>query len=272
MTCIPDGYEPCADAANVMAQAAYDPSADVENPPHSVFCAHGAGFVVPWNEVDQYKHLETVLDKPTATKILPSASHLAKQYQLSDEELEAIMLREFGPIKRRQYSEPKINAAKKSEKHSPRKKPLTRHMVILDGYNVIYAWDSLREIADFSLEKARESLMDLLSNYVAFTKTELVLVFDAYLVKDGQGSEFRRDGYRVVFTKQDQTADAYIERMMHELGPDYGIRVVTGDRLLQFSAVHEGILRVTAAEFLDEVTRVGNEITEFLRKLAEEKQ
>ena len=142
-------------------------------------------------------------------------------------------------------------------------------MLIVDGYNVIHSWEALNDIAKFSLEKARETLMDILSSYVAYTKTELVLVFDAYLVKDGQGSDFRKDGYRVVFTKQDQTADTFIEKMMHELGPDYNIRVVTSDRLLQFSAVHSGILRMTAKEFEAEVTSVGNEITEFVNKLAE---
>jgi predicted RNA-binding protein with PIN domain len=111
--------------------------------------------------------------------------------------------------------------------------------------------------------------MDILSSYVAYTKTELVLVFDAYLVKDGMGSDFTHDGYRVVYTKQDQTADTFIEIMMHELGPNYHIRVVTGDRLLQFSAVHSGISRMTAKEFEAEVTAIGNEITEFIRKLAE---
>ena len=111
--------------------------------------------------------------------------------------------------------------------------------------------------------------MDLLSNYVAFTKTELTLVFDAYRVKDGVGSDFVHDGYRVVYTREDQTADAYIEQMMHELGPNYSIRMVSGDRLLQFSAVHSGILRVTAKEFEEEVRSVGNEITEFIRKLSE---
>ena len=110
--------------------------------------------------------------------------------------------------------------------------------------------------------------MDLLSSYVAFTKTELILVFDAYLVKDGEGSEEVHDGYRVVYTKKDQTADAYIERLMHELGPDYSVRVVTGDRLLQFSAVHEGISRMTVKEFESEVIAVGNEITEFIKKLS----
>ena len=111
-------------------------------------------------------------------------------------------------------------------------------------------------------------MINLLENYTAYTKTEVVLVFDAYLVKDGEGSEFLRDGCRIVYTKANQTADAYIEKMMHELGPDYNIRIVTDDKLLQFSAVHSGITRVTTKEFLEELTRIGNEITEFARKLA----
>jgi predicted RNA-binding protein with PIN domain len=106
---------------------------------------------------------------------------------------------------------------------------------------------------------------------VAFTKTELILVFDAYLVKDGIGSDFKHDGYRVVFTKENQTADAFIEGLMHEMGPDYSIQMVSGDRLLQFSAVHSGILRMTTDEFVSELTAVGNEITDFVRKLNESK-
>jgi predicted RNA-binding protein with PIN domain len=145
-------------------------------------------------------------------------------------------------------------------------------MVLVDGYNLIFAWDTLAEIAAFSLEKARETLMDILASYVAFTKTELVLVFDAYRVKDGMGSDTVRDGFRVVYTKQNQTADAYIERIIHDLGPDYSIRVVTGDYLLQVSAVISGVSRMTTKEFMAEVTRIGNEIAEFARKLAEERQ
>ena len=141
-------------------------------------------------------------------------------------------------------------------------------MVIIDGYNLIYSWEPLKKTAEFSLEKARDELMDTLASYVAYTKIELLLVFDAYLVKEGEGSEFMRDGFKVVYTKADQTADAYIEKVMHDLGPDYSIRMVTGDKLLQFSAVHSGILRMTAKEFLEEMTRVGNEISDFVKKLA----
>ena len=111
--------------------------------------------------------------------------------------------------------------------------------------------------------------MDVLSNFVAFTKEELTLVFDAYLVKDGMGSEIQRDGYRVVYTKENQTADAYIEKMMYDLGPNYNVKVVTGDRLVQFSAVHAGISRMTAKEFYEEIQTISNEINAFIRKLSQ---
>ena len=271
LSCTPDGYDLCHNPEQTAASFGYDPEADLDNTPHSVFCAHGAGFIVPWNEVDDYKHLDADAALPSsAESMLPKASRLAKQYSLSDEELEAIMLREFGPIKRRRYSEPKISSQQKNDRRVTKKNAIPhQRLVIVDGYNVIYAWDSLKEIAEFSLEKARQTLMDLLSNYVAFTKTQLTLVFDAYLVKDGVGSDFMHDGYRVVFTKQDQTADTFIEQMMHALGPNYSIQVVTGDRLLQLSAVHAGILRMTAKEFEDEIIAVSNEITDFVKKLAE---
>ena len=272
--CTFDGYRPCHNQDEVVASVGYDPTADLENTPHSVFCAHGAGFVVPWNEVDAYKHLDVEISlSDTTEQILPRPAKLANQYHLSDEELEALMLREFGPIKRPKYGERRINAAPNAEKAKKHKllKP-QKQLLIIDGYNVIYAWDELHKTAKYSLEKAREILMDLLSNYVAFTKRDVVLVFDAYLVKDGAGSDFMHDGYRVVYTKQDQTADTYIEQMMHTLGPNYSIRMVTDDRLLQFSAVHSGILRMTAKEFEDEITAVSNEIREFVRKLSENKK
>ncbi|MBP3315893.1 MAG: TetM/TetW/TetO/TetS family tetracycline resistance ribosomal protection protein [Clostridia bacterium] len=270
MFCTSDGYEPCHDQDEIVAERGYDPEADLENTPHSVFCAHGAGFVVRWDEVDSYKHLDAQIEQDASESIIPKARRIAKQYSLNNDELEAIMLREFGPIKRKKYSEPKVFSADKKE-HRPKKKLVSAHknIIIIDGYNVIYSWESLKELADFSLEKARETLMDILSDYVAFTKVEIILVFDAYLVKDGVGSDFTHDGYRVVYTKQDETADAFIERMMFELGSDYSIKVVTGDKLVQFSAVSSGILRMTAKEFEDDVRRVGNEITAFVQKLAE---
>ncbi len=271
LSCVSDGYEPCHNTDEVVAEIGYNPESDLENTPHSVFCERGAGFVVNWREVDGYKHLDPGISlSDSGETVIPRVTSLARRYRISDEELEAIMLREFGPIKRRQYKEPKsISADPQKKEHRPKVVKQMRNMVIIDGYNLIYSWESLKKTASFSLEKAREELMDILSSYVAYTKVELLLVFDAYLVKDGEGSEFTHDGFRVVYTKADQTADAYIEKVMHDLGPDYSIRMVTGDRLLQFSAVHSGILRMTAQEFIDELTHVGNEITEFIKKLTQ---
>lgn len=269
LTCVSDGYDECHNQEEIVAQKGYDPESDMDNSPHSVFCAHGAGFVVNWREVEQYKHLDAGISlSQNEVAIIPRVSSLAKNYSLSEEEVEAIMMRTFGPIRRKKYSEPKVISAGKIK---PNKKLQIKQesMIIIDGYNLIYAWDSLKEISDYSLEKARETLMDILSNYVAFTKEKLVLVFDAYLVKEGVGSEFEKNGFKVVFTKENQTADAYIERMMHELGPNYKIRVVTGDRLVQFAAIHSGISRMTTKEFVDELITVGNEITDFVKKLAE---
>ena len=266
--CTFDGYEACHNADEIIASVGYDPEADLDNTPHSVFCAHGAGFVLPWQEVDSYKHLDAGISLTSSEVIIPRVTSLARKYRISDKELEAIMLRATGPIKRPKYSEPKVNSADNNKK-KPKIKPQAprKNMVIVDGYNLIYSWDNLKEISEYSLEKARETLMDILSNYVAYTKVELVLVFDAYLVKDGEGSDFHHDNYRVVYTRQDQTADAFIEKMMHDLGPDYTVRMVSGDKLLQFSAVHSGISRMTAAEFYDEVVGVANQINDFLKKM-----
>ena len=274
--CTSDGYEPCHNQAEIVTAVGYDPEGDTENTPHSVFCSHGAGVVIPWQEVDAHKHLDDAVSlaapETAAVSVIPRASSLSKRYRLSDEELEAIMLREFGPIKRRRYTEPKtVASVPDPKKHKPKPPKPARRLVILDGYNLIYAWDTLTEIAAYSLEKARDTLMDILSSYVAFTKTDLLLVFDAYRVKDGIGSDFQKDGFRVVYTKQNQTADAYIEKVIHDLGPDYSIRVVTGDYLLQISAVTSGVSRMTTKEFMSEITSVGNEITNFIRKLTEQK-
>jgi predicted RNA-binding protein with PIN domain len=272
LTCVSDGYDECHNQDEIVAQKGYDPESDMDNSPHSVFCAHGAGFVVNWREVENYKHLDAgiSLSKNNVT-VIPKVASIAKNYSLSDEEVEAIMMRTFGPIRRKKYSEPKIISADKT-KHNKKIQINQESMLIIDGYNLIYGWNVLKEISDYSLEKSREELMDILSNYVAFTKEKLVLVFDAYLVDEGVGSDFIRDNYRVVFTKQNQTADAFIERMMHELGPNYKIRVVTGDRLVQFAAVHSGISRMTINEFVDELISVGNQITDFVNKLVEKQE
>ena len=271
LSCTSGGYEPCHNADEVIAAAAYDPEADLANPPHSVFCAGGAGFTVPWQEVEEHKHIDIDFSEEGGKPIVPRAAALRNKYSLSEDEVEALMMRVFGPIRRKQYSEPKVISAGKAEK--PKKKPAApqKSMVIVDGYNVIFSWESLKRTAAVNLEDARDLLIDTLANYSAFTKREIELVFDAYRVKPGRGSDSSEGGLRVVYTKQDETADTFIEKTMHELGPNYNIQLVTGDRLLQISALHSGIVRTTAKEFEAEVTRVGKEITEFAARLAEKK-
>ena len=271
LSCVSDGYDPCHNADEIISAAAYDPEGDLDNTPHSVFCANGAGFIVPWHEVDTYKHIDYKQQaEDTADQIMPRALELARRYSISTDEVEAIMLREFGPIKRRRYSEPRRIEATKEKRKRPIEKKL-RRMLIVDGYNVIYTWDSLRELADFSLEKARQTLADVLINFSAFTQDEIVLVFDAYRVADGAGSSETVGACRIIFTRTDQTADACIEQMMRELGPDYSIHVVTGDRLIQISAVSSGILRMTAAELLEQINSASNEISQIIKKYSLEK-
>jgi len=264
--CAFDGYAPCHNADQVVADACYDPEGDLENSPHSVFCDHGAGFVVPWDEVPRYMHLDFVYGKkaiPEPEDILPSPKTVARNYHIDDKELEAIMLREFGPIKRRQYGESKLITADEN-----RKKKAKKQVLIIDGYNVIFQWDALKTVAEDNLEVAREVLMDIIGNYVTYSKADVTLVFDAYLVKGGKGSDLDRDGYKVVYTKEDETADTYIERLCHQLGPDFNVRVVTSDRLIRLSAVHAGVFKMSAEEFEEEIRRMNTEVTEYIKKLS----
>ncbi len=266
LVCTFEGWFPCHNTEEVVAAAGYLPERDLENTPHSVFCAHGAGFIVPWNEVRAHMHVDSGWSSAGPAEVIPSVSRLAKDYKLDEEELEAIMLREFGPIRRRSYSP----AEKGSVRHviPPRPK---RKMLVADGYNLIFQWDPLRELAEDNLEHARERLMDILDSYVGFTKTELVLVFDAYNVRNAESREYDRGLYKVVFTAENETADTYIERFIHSQKSDTEIRVVTSDRLIQLSAVHAGASRMSAREFIAELTRVGAEITAYIEKLADQK-
>lgn len=264
--CTFDGYFPCHDTESVLETVTYFPEADIENPPHSVFCEHGAGFVVPWDEVPKYKHLESGYGKQPrndSESLLAAPKTIARNYHIDDKELEAIMLREFGPIKRRQYSDAKVITADEQKKLKEKKQ-----ILILDGYNLIFQWDFLKKTAEDNLEVARDILMDIVGNYVSYTKADVTLVFDAYLVKGGKGSDYERDGYKVVYTQQDETADTYIERLCHQLGPNFNVRVVTSDRLIRLSAIHAGVFKMSAEEFEDEIRRMNTEITEYIKKIS----
>ena len=257
------GYAPCHDAQRVIEETGYDPLADLDNTPDSVFCAHGAGFNVRWDRVPEYMHLESCL-KPDVPAEEPALRR--KNLNIDEKELEAIMEREFGPIRRKEYSAPR-SAPALHERSLP--DAIKKQYLIVDGYNVIFAWDGLRALAQQDLERAREALIDLLINYRSFTGCELVLVFDAYRVPDNPGSRSVRDSVRIVYTAQGETGDMYIEQLANSIGKNENVRVVTSDALVQISALRSGILRVSAREFEQELLRTDAQIAALLRALQE---
>ena len=258
----PDGFRPCREQERVVRELGYDAEADLDNTPDSVFCAHGAGFTVKWNEVPRYMHLESCLKAPKdETKPTPRPRSL----DIDERELEAIMEREFGPIRRARYGAPARNEA-------PRAAPelQTRpETLIVDGYNVIFAWDELKALAQERLDLARQRLMDLLSSYAAFTRSELVLVFDGFRTPGNPGSRSDYHNIHVAFTGDGETADAYIERLADEIGKNEKVRVVTSDKLIWLSALRSGVLRVSSKEFEAEARDVLRQIEDLLRRTNE---
>ena len=262
LSCVAAGYAPCHNAKDVIAAAAYDPEADTENSPDSVFCAHGAGRVIKWDRVDEYCHIESGIRVGQERRApRPRMGSLS----IDERELEAIMEREFGPIKRPMYT-------KASGLDAVQKKPVFRQkkeLVVIDGYNVIFAWDELKAIAEDSLDAARTRLGEILVNYRGFTGSDVVLVFDGYAVKGNPGEKDELPGVRVVYTKENESADIYIEKLLHDIGRNYAVRVVTSDNLIRLSALGSGILRTSAREFGNEMDWVMRQITDVLRRSAE---
>ena len=238
------GYAPCHNTDAVVAELGYDPESDLENTPDSVFCAHGAGFTVKWDQVREYMHLESGLKKDA-----PAEPVLIPRRHIDDKELEAIMEREFGAIKRPQYYAPATRSAKEEITiRAPRETCL-----IVDGYNIIFAWEHLAETARSDIDAARRQLCDTLSSYAGFKKTRVILVFDGYKIKGNPGEKTRFHNIQLVYTKEGQTADAYIEALADEIGRNYSVRVATSDALVQLSSLRSGVLRLSARELLEEV-------------------
>ena len=263
LSCLAEGYVPCHNTQQVVAELGYDPLRDPENTPDSVFCAHGAGFTVPWNRVQEYMHLESVLKVPA--QVAPAPKLRPRNLDLDEKELQEIMEREFGPDKRSYRPAPP--AVRSEEITLP---PPKQEYLIVDGYNIIFACDGLREQAQTDLAGARDRLLDLLSNYCGYHPCELVVVFDSYRVKGGAGSRTKERNLRVVYTQEGQSADQYIEALADRIGKNYAVRVATSDALIQLSALRSGILRMSASELLCEVERVNEKIAEVIRGLHEE--
>lgn len=265
LSCEVAGYFPCHNTEAVVAALAYDPAADLENTPDSVFCSHGAGITIPWDQVEENMHLESVL-RPKPAAVPAAAPRVRTQnLDLDEKELQRIIEREFGPQKTPLYRPPAAKA-EAAVTLPPRRK----EYLIVDGYNMIFAWDGLREQAGYDLSGARERLLDLLSNYCGFHPCELIVVFDSYRVKGGTGSRSSHNNLRVVYTQEDESADLYIETLVGKIGKNYAVRVATSDALIQLSALRSGVLRVSAAELERELERTNGEIAAVLRRLREE--
>ena len=257
----PCGYRPCSEQKRIVEEIGYEPERDEENPADSVFCAHGAGMNVNWREVPEYMHLESVL-KPKQEEAPAKPIQRYRSLNIDDRELEAIMEREFGPIRRPEYRARQVNAAVTEVSQISSRK----EHIIVDGYNLIFAWDELKALARDRLDLARERLMDILSGYAGFTGARLVLVFDGFRTPGNPGSRTEYHNISVAFTKDGETADAYIERIVDEIGKNYAVRVVTSDNLIRLSALRSGVLRCSSGEFRGEVEWVLSQIEEVLKK------
>lgn len=254
-----DGYRPCKNQSDVVAAIGYDAEADVENTADSVFCAHGAGVNIRWSDVPDYMHLESCLAPKKTTPTVPAA--VRRSLSIDERELEAIMEREFGPIKRPVYSARRINAADVRTVPTVERK----QYVLVDGYNLIFGWDELKALAADNMDLARTRLADMLSSYAGYTKAEAVLVFDAYRTPTSVGSKSKYHNIRIAYTDDGETADMYIERIANDIGKNYDVRVVTNDALIRLSALRSGVLRCSVKEFVAELDWTLGEIDKILQ-------
>ena len=289
-SCSLKGYEPCHNADEVIAAAGYDPESDVENTPDSVFCAHGAGFIVRWDQVKEHMHVESGWqpdeDEPEEELYAPQPERkpVPKDHSLygswkEDRELEEIFNRTFGSKGERVIpsyhrvsygsrsgrSEASLAATAAYREAHARPAGVQKDYLLVDGYNIIFAWDELKELAKDNLDAARLKLMDMLCNYQGFTRCELICVFDAYKVKGGTGEVSMYHNIHVVYTKEAQTADAYIEKTSKELAQKHKVRVATSDALEQVIVMGHGAVRVSARELHEELGQIAAQMQEYYR-------
>lgn len=318
--CSLKGYEPCHNTEEVIERTGYEAERDLDNPASSVFCAHGAGFLVEWQDVEQYMHLESCLDKRGVPEEGGGQRHGAEgragsggqhgtegsagsggqsgaeydgaggryaAYAAGEKELEEIFSRTYGNRKgiagssaldsRRKWSSPKTistgnaksdgnvkpggNAESGRERKRP-SSPAQEEYLLVDGYNIIFAWEELSELAKMNLDSARGRLMDILSNYQGYRKMTLILVFDAYKVKGSPGSIFPYHNIHVVYTKEAETADQYIEKVTHEIAKKHKVSVATSDGLEQLIIMGQGAKRMSARELKEEIMSTNQELRE----------
>ena len=270
------GYRPCADAEAVIAAVGYDPERDVENTPDSVFCGHGAGYTVRWDEVPAHAHVDSGLRFHTPEPKEKAAPQTRRTSTYAgtieqDRELQAIFERTYGPVRQRAFVPPKaprrpVQSDSEQERRAIRERFSGPEYLLVDGYNIIFAWDELKAIARDNLDAARKALCDLLCNYQGYKKCVVIAVFDAYKVKGGLGAVEKYHNIHVVYTKEAETADAYIERATYEIGRQHRVKVATSDGPEQLIILGHGALRVSASNFREEMEQVQGQISAVLEK------
>ena len=275
--CTLKGYDVCHDAENVVEEINYDPDSDIDNTADSVFCAHGAGFIVPWYQVEEYMHVESTMkdaeeqgegtDRQQAARLV-RAQAASRTIELTREEVDAIYVRTPDPVRRNVSSTPvKVSAASEDDRWRNRdtsadrkKKTSGEEYLLVDGYNIIFAWDELRELSEIDLAAARGRLADILCNYQGYRKCTLILVFDAYKVEGNPGEVAKYHNIHIVYTKEAETADQYIEKTVRKISKHHSVTVATSDALEQVIILGQGARRMSAAGLKEEVELALKEI------------
>ncbi|MBN2221105.1 MAG: NYN domain-containing protein, partial [Vallitaleaceae bacterium] len=269
------GYEPCHNEEEMIAASSYSPDEDMQNPSGSVFCAHGAGFQVEWDQVENYIHIENQWQalKEEAVKNRIKEASSPTTYEHSDDELAAIFHKTYGESKRDQHLERsrqveaqrnRFESIHKNEEASWEFKKVAakEKYLLVDGYNIIFAWEDLKDLATTNMDGARNKLQDLLCNYQSYQDIKIIVVYDAYRVQGGRGDSFDYHNIHIVYTKEAETADQYIERLVHKIGRTYEVTVATSDALEQMIILGRGGIRMSAEGLRKLLENVGKEIQE----------
>lgn len=290
MSCVLKGYAPCHNAKEVVEGMAYDPEGDLANPTGSVFCAHGAGFLVEYDQVESYAHVSSrlKLDREGSIQIeqsedtvgyaeVANAKNQGAKGRTTDtvgyitqEEIDEIFRQTYGkrPEDKGHFRRYHKSAASKQNQgvihgtSSGGDRKVSGSYLLVDGYNIIFAWEDLRALAAVNLDSARDKLIDILSNYQGYLGSTVIVVFDAYKVKGSPGSKLMYNNVHVVYTKEAETADQYIERTVHQIAKDYQVTVATSDALEQMIIWGEGAIRLSANGLLEAISRANQELKE----------
>jgi len=265
------GYAPCHNEEEIITSMGYDSEKDLENPADSIFCSHGSGFTVGWEKVEEYMHVESGLQlKKAKQQLFSEAKNSSSKVRISDgyqeeKELEEIFIRTYGPIRREfNHFESKNRGSGDTDQNSNvsnyKRQEIKERYLLVDGYNIIFAWEEFQVLSKESLDAARYKLMDILCNYQGYKKDTLILVFDAYKVKGNPGSIEKYHNIYVVYTKEAETADQYIEKVVHEIGRKYDVTVATSDAMEQMIIWGAGARRMSAQGLKSEIELVNGEI------------